>query len=80
VKPPTVLIDGVRYVPVSEAHIKVGAIEDAIIGEWAGSDWRTHYPEAIGYLRIVVTDDETEGMTVHQFAARILEAASDGSP
>jgi hypothetical protein len=72
-RPESVVIDGVRYVPVSEAHIGVAAIEDAVVGQWAGDNWRTEYPDAPGYLRVVVgDDDEGEGETVTEFVARLL--------
>jgi hypothetical protein len=72
-----VLIDGVRYVPVSDAHISIRAIEDAIVSQWAGDNWRTGYPTAPSYLRVVVGDtfEDGEGETVTEFAARLLEAA-----
>jgi hypothetical protein len=66
------MIDGVRYVPVSEAHIGATAIEDAVVGQWAGDNWRTEYPDAPGDLRVIVTDDEDEGETVTEFVARLL--------
>jgi hypothetical protein len=74
---PEVLINGVRYVPVSDAHITVRAIEDAIISQWAGDGWRTSYPDAPSYLRVVVGDsfEDGDGETVTEFAARLLEAA-----
>ena len=73
---PEVVIDGVQYVPVSQAHIALPAIEDAIVGQWAGDNWRTEYPDASGYLRVIVTDDGEEGSeTVTAFAARLLAAA-----
>jgi len=70
-----VMIDGVRYVPVSEAHIGAAAIEDAVIGQWAGDDWRTDYPDAPSYLRVMVSDtiDPPDGETVTEFIARLLE-------
>ena len=71
-----VLIDGVRYAPVSDAHIGIRAIEDAIVGQWAGDDWRTEYPDALRYLRVTVMDGD-EGETVPEFAARLLAAAEE---
>lgn len=75
--PPTVTIDGVLYVPVSEAHISVAAIEDAVIEQWAGDGWRRDYPDSIKYLRVVVGDgfEDGEGETVAGFIARLLAAA-----
>lgn len=67
-------IDGVLYAPVSDAGPTPSAVEDAIVGQWAGDDWRTEYPDAPGYLRVIVTDsaDDGEGETVTEFAARLL--------
>jgi hypothetical protein len=81
-KMPEVMIDGVRYVPVSHAHIAMEAIEDAIVGQWAGDGWRTSYPDVMDDLRVIVTDTEDEGETVAEFAARLLAAAEreQGSP
>jgi hypothetical protein len=78
-RPETVLIDGVRYVPVSEAHVSVPALEDAIIEQWAGPGWRTSYPDAPGYLRVIVTDtaDQDEGETVTEFLGRLVGALSE---
>ena len=74
---PEVIVDGVHYVPVSAAHIALPAIEDAIISQWAGDNWREDYPEALHYLRICVSDDEdASGSTVSEFAARLLAAAN----
>lgn len=75
---PEVLIDGVRYVPVSEAHVTAPAIEDAVIGDWAGDNWRENYPDALGYIRILISDD-TEGLTVPDFVARVLAEAEKHS-
>jgi hypothetical protein len=75
-KVPEVMIDGVRYVPVSDAHVAVAAIEDAIVGGWGGDNWRTSVPDALGFLRVIVTDGTGEGETVAEFTARLLEAAS----
>jgi hypothetical protein len=74
--PKTVLIDGVRYVPVSEANPSAAALEDAIVGQWAGSSWRDSYPDAPGYLRVIVDDmaGDDEGETVTDFLARLLQA------
>jgi hypothetical protein len=73
---PEVIIDGVLYVPVSEAHIALPAIEDAIVEQWAGDNWRTSYPDALSYLRVIVTDTaEGDEETVPEFAARLLTAA-----
>lgn len=72
---PEVRIDGILYVPVSQAHIAVAAIEDAIVEDWAGKDWREQYPDAVNYLRVYVSDDAEEGMTVSEFAASVLAAA-----
>lgn len=71
---PEVRIDGVLYVPVSEAHIDVPKLEDALVGQWAGDDWREQYPDAINYLRVVVSDglDPDDGETIPEFIARIL--------
>ena len=80
--PPSVLIDGVRYVPVSEANPSAAALEDAIVGQWAGDGWRTSYPDAPGYLRVIVSDttDDGEGETVTEFLARLLSALAAGGP
>lgn len=75
-RPETVLINGVRYVPVSDANPSVAALEDAIIGQWAGDGWRASYPDAPGYLRVIVSDtaEDDEGETVTEFLARLVQA------
>lgn len=74
--PETVLIDGIRYVPVSDANPAVAGLEDAIVGQWAGDGWRKDYPDAPGYLRVVVGDGfgDDEGETVTDFLARLVRA------
>ncbi len=74
--PETVLIDGIRYAPVSDANPAVADLEDAIVEQWAGDGWRVSYPDAPGYLRIVVGDgfDDGEGETVTEFLARLVQA------
>lgn len=74
--PESVLIDGVRYVPVSEANPSVALLEDVIVAQWAGVNWRTGYPDAPGYLRVVVSDtyEDDEGETVTDFLARLVQA------
>jgi hypothetical protein len=76
--PPAVLVDGVRYVPVSAAHITLPAIIDAIVTQWHNDGWRTQYPRAADHLRVIVSgsgEDDADGETVTAFAARLLEAA-----
>lgn len=70
-------IDGVRYVPVSNAHIKAADIEDSLVSTWGGDKWRTDYPDAMSYLRVIVSDtfDDDESETIPEVVARILEAA-----
>ena len=77
-RPESVLIDGVRYVPVSEASPSVAQLEDAIVGQWAGDGWRDSYPDAPGYLRVVVSDsfEDGEGETVTDFLARLVRAVA----
>ena len=74
--PESVLIDGVRYVPVSEANPSVALLEDVIVGQWAGDGWRVAYPDAPGYLRVIVADtfEDDEGETVADFLARLVQA------
>lgn len=70
-----VIIDGVRYVPVSEAHIDAPKIEHALVAQWGGENWRELYPEAAGYLRVIVTDSPEvadEGESIAEFVARII--------
>jgi hypothetical protein len=80
-RPQSVLIDGIRYVPVTEASPSVAALEDAIVSQWAGDGWRASYPDAPGRLRIVVGDDieDGEGETVTEFLARLVQALG-GAP
>lgn len=79
IKPPpadlTVLINGVQYVPVSAASPAVPLLEDTIVGQWAGDNWRRDYPDAPGYLRVVVGDsfEGDEGETVTEFLARLVQ-------
>jgi hypothetical protein len=75
--PDTVLIDGVRYVPVSTANPAVPDLENVIISQWAGDNWRDAYPDAPGYLRVIVTDGREEdegGETVTEFLARLVQS------
>jgi hypothetical protein len=80
-RPESVLIDGVRYVPVAEASPSVAALEDAIIEQWAGAGWRASYPDAPGYLRVIVSDttEDGEGETVADFLARLVQGLSGGA-
>jgi hypothetical protein len=75
-QPQTVLIDGVRYAPVTIACPAAAGIEDAIVSQWAGDNWRADYPDAPGYLRVVVSDarEDGEGETVAEFLARLVAA------
>jgi hypothetical protein len=73
--PESVVIDGVRYVPVSQAHVTVPALEDAFMGLWWGATWRDHIPDAPGRIYVSVTDDEQDGgETVTDFIARLINA------
>lgn len=76
---PEVRINGVLYVPVSEAHINARALEDALVGQWAGDNWRTEYPDSIDHLQVIVTDGEEDGEPIPDFIARILAAAERAS-
>lgn len=71
-----VRIDGVLYAPVSDAHIDVPRIEDALMEQWAGEGWRESFPNSINTLRVVVGDNfETdEGETIPEFVARIMRS------
>jgi hypothetical protein len=74
-KPTKVLIDGKQYVPVSRAHIRVRDLEDVIVSQWAGDNWREEYPNTPNILRVVVGDDfdDGEGETVTEFLARLVK-------
>jgi hypothetical protein len=80
-RPASVLIDGVRYAPVSDANPSAAALEDAIVSQWAGDNWRAAYPGAPGRLRVIVDDTaaEGEGETVTEFLARLLQALPGGN-
>lgn len=69
----SVVIDGVLYAPVSSAVPSLAQLEDAIVSQYAGDNWRTDYPDAPGYLRVAVGDGfgEDEGETVTEFLARL---------
>jgi hypothetical protein len=69
-----VRIDGVLYVPVSESNPSYERLEHALVSAWAGDDWRTAYPDAPTYLRVVVGDtfEEGEGESIPEFIARVL--------
>jgi hypothetical protein len=75
-RPESVVIDGVRYVPVAIASPHADAILDAIVSQWAGDNWRTDYPGIADRLRVVVSDttEDDEGETVTDFLARLLLA------
>lgn len=81
-RPETVLIDGVRYVPVSEAAPAVADLEDAIISQWGGDNWRADYPHAPRILRVIVSDtaEDDEGETVTDFLARLVQALPGEPP
>jgi hypothetical protein len=69
-----VRIDGVLYVPVSEAHVDAKRIEDAVCKSWGGDGWQRLYPHIKDTLRVIVSDsfEEDEGMTVAEFIAMVL--------
>ena len=73
-----VVIDGVLYVPVSEASPHAYSLMDALVGSWAGDGWQKLYPDAPDYLRVVVSDifENSEGDTVTEFVARVLSKVS----
>jgi hypothetical protein len=75
-RPESVVIDGVRYVPVSQAAPTIPLLEDAIISVWGGDNWREDYPDAAGYLHVLVTDDYdgSSGESVTEFLARLVQA------
>lgn len=75
-----VMIDGTRYVPVTSALPGVAEIENAIVSQWAGDNWRTLYPDAPTYLRVIVGDSvpEDEGETVADFLARLVASLPMG--
>ena len=74
---PHVLIDGVRYVPATNAVANVATVLRALALQW-------HTRESLaecGYfdgapLRIAVTDDQDSGETFDEFAARLAQEAS----
>lgn len=74
-----VRIDGVKYVPVAEAHVSAEAIRDAIVTQWWGDGWQENAPEASRYLRVIVTDDDSGGDTIDEFIAAILAKLSGSS-
>ncbi len=72
-----VLIDRVKYVPVREAidaDSLAQRVENAIVSQWAGDNWREHYPDAPSYIKVVVGDsfDADEGESVAEFVARVI--------
>lgn len=70
-----VLIDGQRYVPVSEAHVDVDRIVDVICTEYGGDRWQEEYPESVHELRVLIIDnpdDPTDGYSVTDFAAKLI--------
>lgn len=74
-----VRIDGVLYVPVSEAHIDAPKIVGALIEQWWGDHWADHLDQA-HRLRVVVGDgfEDDEGETLTDFAARVVRAIDWG--
>jgi hypothetical protein len=80
--PRTVLIDGTRYVPVRAASPSAAILENVIVSQWAGDNWRESYPDAPGYLRVIITDDQQwdEGETVTEFLARLVQALPRSLP
>lgn len=81
-RPRTVLIDGTRYVPVRAASPSAALLEDIIVSQWGGDNWREIYPDAPDYLRVIVTDDQQwdEGETVTEFLARLVQALPRSLP
>jgi len=73
-KPDQVIIDGVRYVPVSESSPAAAAFMKALASAYWGKDApETDDPKEYRDLAVIVTDDTRQGgMTIEQFAARYL--------
>lgn len=72
-----VVINGERYVRASEANPSISDLEDAIVSQWGGSTWRQSYPDAPNYLRVLVSDDLSEGETVREFLDRLAAALGE---
>lgn len=74
-----VRIDGVLYVPAHQRTPDAERIMDALVEQWAGDGWRTSYPDAPTYLRVVVGDgfENGEGETLEEFVARLFSAVSE---
>lgn len=71
VKPPVVVIDGVRYVPATEATPGMADVLLVLAEQFYGTGWTTG--RETSFLRIVVTDDSEEGESFGGFAARLAE-------
>lgn len=83
---PKVRIDGVLYVPVSEAHPDYDKWIDALVKQWAGTNWQGMFPDAPTYLRVAVSDcfEDDMGETLQEFIGRVLASslseAGEGGP
>jgi hypothetical protein len=73
VKPPVVVIDGVRYVPATVVTPGTADVLLVLAEQFYGTGWTTG--KETGFLRIVVTDegDDGQGEDFGQFAARLAE-------
>lgn len=78
VKRPVVVIDGVRYVPATEATPGTADVLLVLAEQFYGIGWTTG--KETSFLRIVVTDDDrhSDGETFDQFAARLAERVGKG--
>lgn len=70
-----VIIDGVRYVPVVDGNVDADKLLHVLVAQWGGDNWRELYPEAVTYLRVLVSDalDPDDGEPLLDFIANTIE-------
>ena len=67
-----VLINGVRYVPYTEAVVGLEAFREALLDQWWGIGYRGADPKRAGEdMRVLVSDDPECGEPLNDFMAAL---------